>query len=144
MSYQQTINGFLFNTDKKMIDLQYVYDFLSTKSYWSQGLPYERFFTAFTNSLCYGVYRNNKQIGFARVVTDYSECGLIWDVFIDPEYQRQGIGKLLMNSILTNPETKYVFNWFLMTEDAHEFYKQFGFTSDPHPFVMTKITPRTF
>jgi len=78
------------------------------------------------------------------VVTDYSECGLIWDVFIDPEYQRQGIGKLLMNSILTNPETKYVFNWFLMTEDAHEFYKQFGFTSDPHPFVMTKITPRTF
>jgi GNAT superfamily N-acetyltransferase len=92
------------------------------------------------NSLCFIVLYQGKQIGFARVITDFSEFASLWDVFIDDDHRKKGIGKMLMKYVLEHPRLRGVFRWFLMTEDAHGLYQKFGFKSEAYnPYVMMKV-----
>ncbi len=128
------------SANKTRMDLQYIYNLLCVPSRYSTGLPPERFPMVIANSLCFGVYHQGKQMGFARVITDYTEFASLWDVFINEEYRGKGIGKMLMKYVLEHPRLKGVFRWFLMTEDAHGLYQKFEFKSEAYnPYVMMKV-----
>ncbi|RCW50380.1 GNAT family N-acetyltransferase [Paenibacillus prosopidis] len=122
------INQYLISDDKSLLDMETIKAFLS-RSYWASKRTAERVEKSMQNSLCYGVYDGNKQVGFARVVTDFATMYWLCDVFIDEEHRGQGIGKKLVGSLTTSDELKDLLG-ILGTKDAHELYEQFGFTSD--------------
>lgn len=145
MSYQQAYPDAIFGeytltATKKNLDLTYVYNLLCVPSRYSTGLPSERFPLVIKNSVCFGVFHQGKQVGFARVITDFSEFASLWDVFIDEEHRSKGVGKQLMKYVLEHPRLKGIFRWFLMTEDAHGLYQKYGFKTEAYnPYVMMKV-----
>lgn len=122
----------IISTDKSKLDIGYIYSFLSN-SYWANTRTITQIEETIKNCICYGVYKDEKQIGFARVLTDKVTFAYLMDVFIDEAYQRQGIAKRLMQTILDTPEFKDLPKWFLGTKDAHGLYKKFGFTALTKP-----------
>ena len=125
-------DNFTISTDPSRLDLDAIFDFLS-RAYWANTRPHERTERAIQNSLTFGVYEGNKQIGVARVVTDYSIFAYLCDVFIHEDYRAHGLGKWLIQTILEHPNLKEVRRWVLVTSDAHELYKRFGFASIEDP-----------
>ena len=117
---------FTISTDPSRLDMNAVYDFLS-RSYWAKTRPRERTDAAFANSLVFGLYDGDRQIGMGRVITDFSIVAYLGDVFIHEDYRAQGLGKWLVQSILEHPDLKHVRRWLLATDDAHGLYQQFGF-----------------
>ena len=132
---------FFISTDPKRVDMNTVHDFLS-RAYWAKGRPRERTEEAFANSLVFGMYAGSRQIGMARVVTDYSIVAYLCDVFIHEDYRGNGLGKWLMQSILEHPQLKQVRSWLLATVDAHGLYQQFAFDqlTDPEKW-MQRLRP---
>jgi len=132
---------FIISNDPARLDLDTVCDFLS-RSYWAKGRPRERTEEAFANSLVFGIYEGSRQIGVARVVTDYSVIAYLCDVFIHEDFRGQGLGKWLMQSVLEHPDLKHIRRWLLATDDAHGLYQQFGFTqlTDPEKW-MQRLRP---
>jgi GNAT superfamily N-acetyltransferase len=120
--------GFQISTDKNLLDFEMMYKYLSEDSYWAKGIPAERLKKAIENSLCFGVYKQNEQVGFARTVTDMATFAYICDVFILPEYRNLGLSKWLIQTIAGHPELQGLRRWSLATSDAHGLYSQFGFT----------------
>ncbi len=116
----------VISTDKSLLDLDIIYNFLSG-SYWAKGRTLSIVKKSIENSLTFGVYRKNVQIGFARVVTDYAAFAYIADVFILEEYRGKGYSKELIRQIMTHPDLQTVKRWMLATKDAHKLYSQFGF-----------------
>lgn len=125
-------DNFFISTEKEKLDLEVIYQFLSN-SYWGQGRSFEQIKQAIENSICFGVYQNNAQIGFGRVITDYSLFAYLGDVFILPEYQGNGLGKWLVETILNEPTLVNIKSWLLGTKDAHGLYEKFGFKPSPNP-----------
>ena len=125
---------FLISTDQSKLDLDVIHEFLSRESYWAAGIPRETVARSIENSLCFGVYDNARQIGFARVVTDFATYGYIADVFILEPYRERGLGKELMSSIMSHPKLQGLRRWSLGTRDAQGLYSQFGF----EPVVNTR------
>lgn len=123
---------FTISTDPARLDLDAMVDML-TRAYWAVGRPRERTERALRNSLVFGVYHGEKQIGMARVVTDYSIFAYLCDVFIHEDYRAHGLGKWLIQTILEHPDLREMRRWVLVTSDAHGLYKQFGFTSIEDP-----------
>ena len=134
------VGDFTYTATKPKLDLDYIYNLLCVPSRYSTGLPPERFAMVLENSICFGVFDGDKQVGFARVITDFTEFASLWDVFIDEPYRRQGLGKTLMKYLLEHPRLKGIFRWFLMTEDAHTLYQKYGFKAEAYnPYVMMKV-----
>jgi GNAT superfamily N-acetyltransferase len=125
--------GFIISTDKELIDFKTVYNYLNEQSYWAKGIQAERLKRAIENSFCFGVYKDNQQAGFARVVTDKASFAYICDVFILADYKRIGLSKWLIQTITQHPELKGLRRWSLATSDAHGLYSQFGFTPLSRP-----------
>ena len=119
------------STNKSKLDLNFIYNYL-THSYWSPGISKQKVVLGIKNSLCFGVYKNKKQIGFARVVTDYSRFAYLADVFISDSEKGKGFGKLLMKYI-TERKDLQVDKFILTTKDAHSLYAQFGFVVPIQP-----------
>lgn len=132
MKYSVTENNFIISTDKNKINIEYVHDFLS-HSYWSPGVPIETVTKAMNGSLCFGVYDNDKQIGYARMVTDTATFAYLADVFIDENYRGKGLGKWLVKVILAHPDLQGLRRIMLATKDAHALYEQVGFTAINNP-----------
>lgn len=131
---------YVLTADKKKVDLDYVYNLLCVPSRYSTGLPLERFPLVIENSVCFCVYYQGKQVGFSRVITDFSEFASLWDVFIDDAHRGKGVGKALMKYIMEHTQLRGVFRWFLMTEDAHGLYQKYGFKTEAYnPYVMMKV-----
>jgi GNAT superfamily N-acetyltransferase len=107
------------------------------RSYWANRRPKVKIKKSIENSLCYGVYYGGKQVGFARVVTDWATMYYLCDVFIDEEYRGQGIGKKLIEEIVSSEDLKNLFG-YLGTKDAHTLYEQYDFIREPEK-VMTRI-----
>ena len=101
---------FLISTDQTKLDVDVVYNFL-TRSYWAAGIPRETVVRAIENSLCFGMYDNAKQIGFARVISDFATYAYIADVFILEAYRERGLGKELMASIMSHPKLQGLRRW---------------------------------
>jgi N-acetylglutamate synthase-like GNAT family acetyltransferase len=123
---------FTISTDPNRLDIDAICDFLS-RAYWANTRPRERTERALKNSLVFGVYEGDKQIGMARVVSDYSIFAYLCDVFIDEDYRGHGLGKWLIQTIMEHPDLKEMRRWVLVTSDAHGLYKQYGFTTIEDP-----------
>ena len=123
---------FTISTDPARLDIDAVVDMLS-RAYWAIGRPRERTERAIGNSLVFGVYDGGRQIGVARVVTDYSIFAYLCDVFIHEDYRTHGLGKWLIRAILEHPDLAGMRRWVLVTNDAHGLYGQYGFTSLDDP-----------
>src|SRR5690349_22579102 len=126
-------DDFCISNDKAKLDINTIHEFLSTKAYWSLNIPKEKVQTAIQNALCFGVYHNEKQIGFARVVSDFSAIAYLGDVFILEEYRGKGLSKWLVETIMKHPNLQGLRRWILLTADAHELYRKFGWTDIEDP-----------
>lgn len=120
------------DTNKNRLDIAVVHGFIST-TYWAEGRPIVDIQTTIDNSYCFGVYLDGNQIGFARVVTDYTVFAYLMDVFILEEHQGKGYSSILMRTILADPKLKEIKTWRLATSDAHFLYAKFGFTPLARP-----------
>lgn len=127
------------STDKSELDIESIHHYLSTQSYWAKGRSLETVKRSIENSLSFGVYLDSKQIGFARVVTDYAIFAWIMDVFILPEYRGRGYSKELMRAITGHEKLQNLQRWGLGTEDAHGLYAQFGFGPVAKPANLMEI-----
>ena len=121
--------GFEISTDKSLLDKDFIYDYLAHQSYWAKGIPRDKVETSIKESVCFGVYHHQTQIGFARVISDKSTFAYLADVFIIDTYRKQGLSKWLMQTIMAYPDFQSLRRWSLATADAHELYKKFGFES---------------
>jgi GNAT superfamily N-acetyltransferase len=118
---------YTISTNNNRLDIHTIHDFVANQSYWAQGRSIETMQRALDNSLNFGLYKQNLQIGFARVVTDYATFAWIADVFVLPDYRGRGFSKWLMEVILSHPELQAFRRWVLATKDAHTLYARFGF-----------------
>lgn len=125
--------NFCISTDNKRLDIDIIHNFLSTKAYWCMNIPREKVITSIENSLCFGLYNEDIQIGFARVVTDYSTIAYLGDVFILEDYRGKGLSKWLVETIMRYPDLQGLRRWILLTKDAHELYRKYGWTDIANP-----------
>ena len=116
---------YLISDDKSKLQIDKITQMLNN-SYWAENRTIEIIEKSIKNSICIGVYDKNKQIGFARCVTDYATIYWLADVIIDPDYRKQGIGKALVEAAINHNELKGCFG-VLATRDAHSLYEQYGF-----------------
>ncbi|MBL8182180.1 MAG: GNAT family N-acetyltransferase [Blastocatellia bacterium] len=118
---------------RSRLDVDAIHDFLSNESYWAGNRTREQTETAIANSICFGVYDADRQIGFARVVSDKATFAYLGDVYILDEYRGQGLSKWLMQVIVDHPELQGLRRWVLATKDAHGLYEKYGFHQFVHP-----------
>ena len=118
--------------DKSRLDINLIHEFL-TETYWAKGRTVDEVKTSIEHCLCFGFYIDNKQIGFARIATDYVVFVYLMDVFILPEHRGKGYSKQLMKAINEEPLLQLCKTWMLKTSDAHKLYNQFGYTELKHP-----------
>ncbi len=127
-------NGkFIISTNKARLQIAVIHEFLLQESYWAQGRTLERTQRAIENSLCFGLFQEECQIGFARVVSDFATFAYLGDVFVLEEFRGRGLSKWLMTTIVEHPELQGLRRWILATRDAHGLYEQFEFAALKFP-----------
>ena len=124
---------YIITTDNKQLDLAVIHDFISNQSYWGQGRGLETVRRSLDHSLNFGVFKNDRQVGFARVVTDFATFAWVADVFILEEHRGQGLARWLMETILSHRELQGFRRWVLATKDAQPLYRPFGFRELKRP-----------
>jgi N-acetylglutamate synthase-like GNAT family acetyltransferase len=137
-------NQFYISTDKSKLNKELIFDFLTNNSYWAKGRSRETVYKSIENSLCFGIYSNDKQVGFARVVTDYSTFAWILDLFILSEYRKNGLGKMIMNEIMNHNQLQNLQRWGLNTYDAQSLYEKYGFKTIEKPEIHMELTSKPF
>jgi len=123
------------STDKNKLDIPFIQNFLKD-IYWAAGRTMEEVQTTIDASVCFGIYLEDKQIGFARVITDYVVFAYLMDVFIDENHRGKGYSSVLIEAMMNEPQLQQVKIWRLATSDAHFLYEKFGFTALAHPEKM--------
>jgi N-acetylglutamate synthase-like GNAT family acetyltransferase len=119
--------GYTISDDPALLDLDVVHAFIANESYWAKGIPKALVERTIANSLCWGVYFEGKQIGFARVISDKATFAYLCDVFIAAGHRGKGLSKALVATILAHPDLQNLRRWMLVTADAQKLYEQFGF-----------------
>jgi GNAT superfamily N-acetyltransferase len=129
-------DGFTVATDPSRLDVDAIHAFLTT-SYWSEGIPRGIVERALRGSLCFGLYQGaeegERQVGLARVVTDAATFAYLCDVYVLPELRGRGLGRWLMACVMEHPDLQGLRRFSLVTRDAHELYRPFGFTEIGNP-----------
>ena len=120
------------STDKGRLDVALIHGFL-TMSYWAAGVPMDVVKRSIEHSLAFGVYKEDQQVGFARIITDYATFAYLGDVFILEPFRGRGLSKWLMEVIVGHPQLQGLRRWVLLTRDAHGLYRKVGFTELSHP-----------
>ena len=123
------------STDKTKLDVPFIQNFLKN-IYWAAGRTIEEVQITIDNSVCFGIYFNDVQIGFARVITDYVIFAYLMDVFIAEEHRGNGYSSILISAMMNEPVLKNIKIWRLATSDAHYLYEKFGFKALAHPEKM--------
>jgi GNAT superfamily N-acetyltransferase len=129
--------SYSISTDRALLDVSLIHAFLSEQSYWAPGIPREVVERSLDNSLCFGLYHQARQVGFARVVTDRTTFAWLADVFVIDAHRGGGLGKWMIESLLTHPDLQGLRRVLLGTRDAHGLYAQYGFKplADPTRFL---------
>ena len=131
-----TKREFIVTCDPDKQDLDVIHGFL-TRSYWAKGIPKATVRRSIEGSLCFALLHKDKQVGFARVISDFATVAYLGDVFVLEEYRGQGLSKWLMECVSSHPNLQGLRRWILATSDAHALYEKYGFTalSKPHLFM---------
>ena len=132
MSLIELPAGYLISSDPALLNLDVIHGFIS-QSYWAKDIPRPLVERMIRNSLCWGVYHEASQVGFARVITDKATFAYLADVFVLPEHRGRGLSKALVATIRAHPDLQGLRRWMLITADAQGLYEQFGFKPVPHP-----------
>jgi GNAT superfamily N-acetyltransferase len=126
-------DDYLISTDKDRLDIHFIHDFLANRAYWALGRSLDVVKRSIDHSLNFGVYKNDQQIGLARVVTDFATFAWLADVFVIEEHRGNGLGVWLIDVITNHPELQGLRRWMLATKDAHELYRRVGFSELASP-----------
>ena len=136
---KQTFGEFYITTDKTKMDIVAIHDFLSKYSGWSDNIPFEKVKISIENSLNFGLFYNDKQIGFARVISDFSTIAYLGDIYVLDNYRGQGLSKKLMESVMTHPNLQGLRRWILLTSTADWLYEKYGFAKLPKPEIYMEL-----
>jgi GNAT superfamily N-acetyltransferase len=124
---ERSLGAYLISTDPGRLDLDAIYAYLSGESYWARGRPRDQIVRGIENSIPFGVYLDGRQVGFARVVTDYATFAWLADVYVLEAHRGQGLGKALVEAVIEHPAVAPVPRVVLATADAHGLYERYGF-----------------
>jgi GNAT superfamily N-acetyltransferase len=127
MPFEAHRDDYLISSDKARLDVAMIHQFLSQESYWAKGISRVRLERSIRNSLTFGVYRKDEQVGFAKVVTDYATFAYVGDVFVLPTYRGRGLSRWLLEVIVAHPELQGLRRWLLASRDAQSLYRKVGF-----------------
>jgi GNAT superfamily N-acetyltransferase len=131
---------FIISTDKTKLQISVIHSFLSNESYWARNISFKIVERSLENSLTFGVFdKQNHQVGFARVITDFAVFATLGDVFIVKEKRGLGLAQWLINTILSFPELKSIRRWTLYTDNAHKLYEKSGFRLLERPDLAMEI-----
>lgn len=128
---------FLLSTDRQRLDLAWIHMQLAERSYWAKGQSREKTARSIAGSLPFGLYHHEQQIGFARLITDYTRFGWLCDVIIDDAWRGKGLGSWLATCVRAHPELQTVHRWMLSTHDAQALYQRLGWrvVQEPHKLM---------
>jgi len=141
--YEAANGGYVISTDNSLLNVAVIHDYLSLQSYWANNIPLEVVEKSIKNSLCFGLFNDQQQVGFARLVTDKATFAYLADVFILPAHRGKGLSKWMIEVIQSHPELQGLRRWMLGTKDAHGLYEQFGWTVLPEE-VRSRFMQRHF
>lgn len=130
---------FNISTDPAKLDLIAIHDFLSKYSGWSDHIPFERVKTSIENSLNFGLFHKGRQIGFARVISDFSTIAYLGDIYVLDDYRGQGLSKKLMEAVMGHPNLQGLRRWILLTSTADWLYEKYGFVKVPNPEIYMEL-----
>jgi N-acetylglutamate synthase-like GNAT family acetyltransferase len=136
---EHTFGDYSITTDKTKLNVVAIHDFLSKYSGWSDNIPFERVKTSIDNSLNFGLFHKDKQIGFARVISDFSTIAYLGDIYVLDDYRGQGLSKQLMNAVMTHPNLQGLRRWILLTSTADWLYEKYGFVKVPKPELYMEL-----
>ena len=138
------VADYYVSTNKSKLDIEMIYRFLSERSYWARKRSVEDVRKSVKNSFCFGLYgKDDQQIGFARVITDFTVLAWLLDVFILKEYRGNGLGKYLMTHIFDREELRHIKRWRLATKDAHGLYERFGVRIVEEPELLMEMSSKS-
>ncbi|HUZ61158.1 MAG TPA: GNAT family N-acetyltransferase [Hanamia sp.] len=138
-------DDFSITTDKSKMDIVAIHDFLSIYSGWSDNIPFDRVKTSIGNSLNFGLFHNDNQIGFARVISDFSTIAYLGDIYVLDKYRGLGLSKKLMNCVMAHPNLQGLRRWILLTSTADWLYEKYGFIKVPKPeLYMENYNPNVY
>lgn len=139
-------DDYIISTDKNRLDISGIHQFLANETDWAKGIPpLNTLKTSIDNSLNFGIYCKSEQIGFARIISDFSTIAYLGDVYILEEHRGKGLSKWLMTEIMEHPHLQGLRRWILLTDTAEWLYRKFGFTEIPRPEVyMEKHNPNVY
>ena len=128
MSHEEKRDGFVITTNPARLDVDAIYAYLS-RVYWANTRSRDAVERSLKNSLCFGLYEGDKQIGLVRVISDYATFAYVCDVYVLEAYQGNGLGTWLMKVVMAHPDLQGLRRWLLATRDAHSLYRKSGFTA---------------
>jgi N-acetylglutamate synthase-like GNAT family acetyltransferase len=134
-----TFDDFTITTDKSKMDIVAIHDFLSKYSGWSDNIPFDRVKDSIDNSLNFGLFHNDKQIGFARIISDFSTIAYLGDIYILDNYRGKGLSKKLIDAVIEHPNLQGLRRWILLTSTADWLYEKYGFTKLPKPELYMEL-----
>ena len=137
-----TRDGYTISTDRQRLDLDVIHGVLSG-SYWAQGRSRERVVQSVEQSLPFGLYLGQNQVGFARVLTDFVTLAFLADVFVLETHRGKGLGVWLVETVTSLPKLGRVRRWFLGTRDAHGLYQRFGFQTPDTSVLLERVDPES-
>lgn len=132
-------NDYTITTDKQLMNVHEVHEWLTEKAYWCEGIPFETVKTAFDNSYCIGALIDGRQVAYGRLITDYAVFGYLADVYVEEGHRGKGISKKMMELLFSQDWVKGLRGIRLGTRDAHGLYEQFGFTVSKNPQLIMEI-----
>ncbi len=136
------MSAFRISTDPAELDVGLIHRFLSEHSAWARGIDRVRVERSLQHSLCFGGYLDDRQIAFARVISDYATFANLVDVFVLPQQRGRGYARDLMAAVMAHPQLQGLRRFTLATADAHGLYAQFGFTAPLRPqTLMERYVP---
>ncbi|MHC1781385.1 MAG: GNAT family N-acetyltransferase [Anaerolineaceae bacterium] len=142
-TFEEHRGDYLISTDPARLQIDVISQYLSGVAYWAKGRSMEVIKTSIENSLNFGVYHNGRQVGFARVVSDFAVFAWLGDVFVLEEERGQGLGKWLVDAVVSYPGLRNLQRFILATNDAHELYRRYGgFDLIPNPECWMTQPPR--
>ncbi len=136
-------DGYHITSNKALLHVDQVHDWLSKYSYWAVNIPYDIVETSFQHSFTIGILKDKEQVGYARLITDYAVFGYLADVYVKEEHRGKGLSKIMMQAIMEQGWVKGCRRLMLATKDAHDLYRQFGFTDLPNPDKIMVVSNTT-